>query len=384
MTNPLAQKVHQRYQQLFSTTPYLFRSPGRINILGEHTDYNDGFVLPGAIDKEAVFAIDLNKQDKYQLTSLDLDAQYVANNCAPCDQAWANYLLGVVAQIEKLGQKVPGFNLVFGSNIPIGAGVSSSAAIECGLLFALNQLLDLGLSRTTMAQMAQSAEHEYAGVKCGIMDQYAVLHGKANQVLRLDCRALTHTFHTLNLNGHALVLCDTGVKHSLAESAYNQRREECVQGVRALQHKCGNTIHALRDANLAQLHSIKANLSCEEYNRCTYVIEENARVNQACQALKKNQLTTLGQLMYATHEGLSALYKVSCQELDQLVDIAHTVEGVLGARMMGGGFGGCTLNIVQKDAIPSFTEAVTQQYYAPNNLAPNIIVTQLSNGTSGL
>ena len=370
---------------MFDGPCQLFRSPGRINILGEHTDYNEGFVLPGAIDKEAIFAIGLNNLGQFDLVSLDLGQRLQAQSSAPSPQGWANYCLGVVAQIEKRGITVPGFNLVFGSTIPIGAGVSSSAAIECGLLFALNTLLELGLDRTTLASMAQTAEHEYAGVKCGIMDQFAVLHGRAGKIIKLDCRSLEHSYHPLNLTEHALVLCDTGVKHALASSEYNTRREECIAGVNAINTTVSTPpITSLRDADLSLLAKAKASLRQAEFNRCQYVIEENARVASACQAMEENRLEALGELMYATHAGLKELYEVSCPELDQLVDIAAGTDGVVGARMMGGGFGGCTLNIVQQDAVEAFIARTQALYYTPQQKQPSILVTELSDGTSAL
>ena len=226
--------VSTAFSQHFSGQPKLYASPGRINVLGEHTDYNDGFVLPAAIDKEVIFAIALNQTDEYRFVSLDMNETYSATNVSKASNTWANYLLGVIAQLQQAGFKVPGFDLVFGGDIPIGAGVSSSAAIECGLAYALNDLLALNLTRAQLAKFAQMAEHEYAGVKCGIMDQFAVLHGEADRVIKLDCRSLEYSLHKLDLTGYKIVLCDTLVKHSLASSAYNKRREKCDEAVAVL------------------------------------------------------------------------------------------------------------------------------------------------------
>lgn len=371
--------VRAAFAQHFRGQPRLFASPGRINLLGEHTDYNAGFVLPAAIDKEVTFALGANGRDDYCFVSLDMQAEHRTSAVAPSDVPWANYLLGVIAQILQSGRRVPGFNLVFGGDVPIGAGVSSSAAIECGLLFALNAVFQLGLSRAQMAQMAQLAEHEYAGVKCGIMDQFAVLHGQADHVIKLDCRSLEYSLHALDLDGHKLVLCDTQVKHSLASSAYNRRREACEEAVAAL--ALHYPVSALRDASLVQLHTVAHLISSEALQRATYIINENQRVALAMAALEHNDLNALGELMFATHRGLRDEYAVSCPELDQLVDTVHGLPGVLGARMMGGGFGGCTINLVRDDALTTMHEAVTKAYYAPRGLSPAIIINQLNDGT---
>ncbi len=367
------------FKQHFSTPEVFVQSPGRINVLGEHTDYNDGFVLPAAITQAATFAASLNQSSEYRFVSLDMNETFSTDTIAPTQTRWVNYLLGVLDQLQKQGVAVPGFDLVFGGNIPIGAGVSSSAAIECGLLVTLNHLLQLGLDRKQMALMAQAAEHQYAGVKCGIMDQFAVLHGQKDHAIRLDCRTLDFETIPLKLGDYRLVLADTGVKHSHASSAYNLRREECEACVAAL-----NTltpIQALRDASAEQLKAVQSTLKSEAYLRGQYVIAENARVLAACDALKHNQLDALGELMWATHDGLQTQFEVSCPEADRLVELARHQEGVLGARMMGGGFGGFTLNLIHQSAIEDFTQRLKHEYYDPKSISPNVIITSPADGT---
>ncbi len=367
------------FRQHFSTPEVIIQSPGRINVLGEHTDHNEGFVLPAAITQAVLLAARLNQSSEFRFVSLDMDETFSTETIAPTQTRWANYLLGVLDQLQKQGVALPGFDLVFGGNIPIGAGVSSSAAIECGLMVTLNHLLQLGFSRQQMALMAQAAEHQYAGVKCGIMDQFAVLHGQKDHAIRLDCRTLDYEVIPLKLGDYRLVLADTGVKHSLASSAYNQRREECEACVAALNTQ--SPIRALRDTNAEQLKAVQSKLSPEAYRRGQYVIAENARVLAACEALKHNQLDALGELMWTTHVGLQTQFEVSCPEADQLVELAQRQEGVLGARMMGGGFGGCTLNLVHQSAIEDFTARLQHEYYDPKDLSPSVIVTSPADGT---
>ncbi|WP_044013500.1 galactokinase [Hymenobacter sp. APR13] len=361
----LAQRVLASFQHRYGTNPLLVRAPGRVNLIGEHTDYNEGFVLPAAIDKEIVFAVALNGLDSARLFSLDkAEAYELLLGAAPLQPGatlWANYLLGVVAQLQRRGVVVPGFDCVFGGNVPMGAGLSSSAAVECGLAFALNELLHLGLSRLELARLAQKAEHEFAGVQCGVMDQFASLFGQAGQVVRLDCRSLEHQYFPFDSAAYHLVLCNSGVKHSLACSEYNTRRQECEQGVAVLRRHYP-LVHSLRDATLAQLTQHRAELGEVVYRRCRYVVEENQRVETACQHLAAGNMAAFGQQMYASHAGLRDDYQVSCPELDLLVELAQSQPAVLGARMMGGGFGGCTINLVPAAAVPGFIAATSAAY----------------------
>ncbi len=375
--------IFQQFKTAFSSNPaILVSSPGRLNLLGEHTDYNNGFVLPAAIDKEAVFALSLNGRKEYRLISRDFDDSYATEVSSKSNKSWVNYLLGVVAQVEGKGHTVPGFDLVFGGDIPIGAGISSSAALECGLLFGLNHLLDLGLTLVEMATMAQKAEHLYAGVQCGIMDQFAVLHGKSNQVIKLDCRNLEFSYYPFSTKDHCIVLCNSGVKHSLASSEYNTRRRECELGIQALQTILQMPkISSLRDITSAQAQLLRGKVQNNVWQRCQYVVEEITRVEVACQALQLGDLAKLGELMYETHEGLKNQYEVSCPELDQLVEIAEQVDGVIGARMMGGGFGGCTINLVKEAALDHFVATVNDRYYNRKNKPSDVITTKINDGT---
>lgn len=359
----LASSIATAFQRTFSYPPLLVRAPGRVNLIGEHTDYNEGFVLPAAIDKQIYFAVGLNGTDTIRLISHDKDERHeiAVADIRPGRVLWANYLLGVAAQLQARGVAVPGFDCVFGGDVPMGAGLSSSAAVECGLAFALNELLGAGLDRLELARVAQAAEQTYAGVQCGIMDQFASLHGQAGQVVRLDCRSLSYDYFPFDTAVCGIVLCNSGVKHSLASSEYNTRRQECGQGVGILQ-KTYPQIRSLRDATLAQLSEGRAAMGETVYRRCRYVVEENRRVEVACEHLLAGDLAAFGQQMYASHAGLRDDYAVSCRELDILVESARPLPGVYGARMMGGGFGGCTINLVAHNEIPGFVAQMSAAY----------------------
>ena len=375
--------IKQVFEQEFSTSPILVKSPGRVNLIGEHTDYNDGFVLPAAINRYAYFAIKPNGLNDYRFYSYDFNQSFCTqvNLLEPSSERWANYLLGVIDQMVADGKDIPGFDCVFGGDVPIGAGMSSSAAIECGLAFALNHVYQFGYSNMELAKIAQQAEHKYAGVKCGIMDQFASLHGKANHVLQLDCQTLQFEPFELDMSHLSLILVNTGVKHSLASSEYNKRRAECAEGVEIL-NQFEPKITSLRDANLNLLKKHKLEFNSKVWDRCTYVIEENERVLSACDALKDKDFLKFGKLMYQSHYGLKDKYEVSCPELDQLVNIAEGIDGVLGARMMGGGFGGCTINLVENGCIDEFEQSIIANYKTPEGVSPDIIKCTISNGTA--
>lgn len=359
----LAATVEAAFRRHYSATPLLVRAPGRVNLIGEHTDYNNGFVLPAAIDKEICFAVALNDQLEARLYSVDQDEHYLLDlqQVQPGKTQWANYLKGVIAGFQQRGITVPGFDCAFGGNVPIGAGLSSSAAVECGLAFALNELLDAGFSRMELALIGQQAEHQFAGVRSGLMDQFASLFGKAGHVVRLDCRSLDYEYFPFDTATCRIVLCNSGVKHSLASSEYNTRRQECEKGVQILQQYYPE-IESLRDATLVQLEQHREELGDVVYRRCTYVVRENQRVEAACQHLIQGDLAAFGQEMYASHAGLRDDYEVSCRELDVLVEIARETPGVLGSRMMGGGFGGCTINLVPAELVDSFCQRATAEY----------------------
>lgn len=357
--------ITQKFEEIFEVFPTLqVRAPGRINLIGEHTDYNNGFVLPAAIDKAIYFAISQRNDSKCILYAHDLDDLYEfsLDKIEKSEKGWVNFLIGVLAEIVKKDCTIPtGFNVVFGGDVPLGAGLSSSAAVESGMGFALNKLFNLGLSKLDLALIAQQAEHNFAGVNCGIMDMFASIHGKENAVIKLDCQDYSFQYFPFHAPNYTIVLCNTGVKHNLGDSEYNQRRAECEEGVRLMQSAFPQ-IDSLRDVSAQMLRSQADKLSPIIYKRCKYVVEEIDRVTVACEALERDDLETFGKKMYETHEGLSQEYEVSCPELDFLVEQTIHLETVLGARMMGGGFGGCTINLVRNDAVDTFIEKMAIAY----------------------
>ncbi len=376
--------VEKKFRELFGKAPMLFRSPGRINLIGEHTDYNDGFVLPAAIDKEAIFAIGLNNSDKIRMHAYDLGQDYVtsSDNLQKSKDKWPDYLSGVIDQMTRAMIQVPGFDCVFGSDIPIGAGLSSSAAIECGLAYGLNELLGLGIEKMDLTRMALRAEQEFAGLNCGIMDQFANLHGKKGHVIKLDCRSLEYEYYPLELPEYDIILCDTRVKHSLASSEYNTRRAECEEGVRIFREN-KLEVKSLRDADSRMLNDLKGQFPVTVFKRCHYVIHEIGRVELACHDLQVHDIAKFGSRMYETHEGLSKEYEVSCPELDFLVSQARE-NSVTGARMMGGGFGGCTINLVGKTVTENFLDKTIRAFHDKFGYDPEIYRVSVNDGTSML
>lgn len=358
-----------------------FRSPGRINLIGEHTDYNQGYVLPAATDRNISFRITRSK-DKQTASfyTADLDSRFRVNlNKIKPGTGWENYLLGVLNQLELRGLRVPGFDCEIESNLPVGAGLSSSAALECGLAYGLNSLFDLQLSEWDIIELSQAAEHRYVGTKCGIMDQFACVKGKSDHFMLLDCRNLEYRYIPANLEDFTLLLLNTGVSHALASSAYNQRRESCMQGV-AIIGRAHPEVKSLRDVSPDILDASKTDLPPEIYRRCSYVVRENERVLKAVNALESGKMETLGQLLFETHYGLRDDYEVSCTELDFLVAHAEAFPGVAGARLVGGGFGGCTLNLVHKDSVSEFQKSVNAAYSQKFNREPIPITVALANG----
>ena len=354
--------IAQTFEEKFQSKPIIVRSPGRINLIGEHTDYNEGFVLPAAIDKSIYLGFAKNNRRTCRVYSLDFEEEqsFSLDNLKPA-KGWVNFVMGVANAIQKSGKKLEGFDCVFGGDIPIGAGLSSSAALENGVGFGLNQLFDLQLERLELLKFSQQAEHEFVGVKFGIMDMFAYKMGQKDQVIRLDCRSLAHSYFPLELGDYQLILCNTKVAHSLAESAYNQRREECREGVNLVKKQFPE-VNSLRDINLEMLDKAKGDMSAVVYKRCAYVIQENERLIETCVALDKQDLKAVGQFLYGSHDGLSIDYEVSCPELDFLVDYTRELPYVLGARMMGGGFGGCTLNLIKKTDKNEFIAAISAAY----------------------
>lgn len=364
MNKPLLKNIIQKYKDLYNEEPMTIRAPGRINLIGEHTDYNDGFVLPCAVSPAIYFAMGKRDDGKVCLNSYDFNSYCefsIDQKEAPKEQ-WASYLYGITQIIQEItGKKICGFNCVFGGDVPVGAGMSSSAALESGLCLGISEMNSLNLDKMEMAKIGQRSEHEYVGVKCGIMDQFASIFGKKDKCVRLDCRSLEYEYNSVKLDGYLFVLTDTKVKHSLASSEYNTRRQECATGVEALKTKYPE-INSLRDANIEQLDSVKDQISETVYNRCKYVIEEDNRVIAACNALNANDLATFGKLLYGSHNGLSKMYNVSCKELDWLVEQTQDMDYILGSRMMGGGFGGCTLSLIKADKLEEYKSTIAPKY----------------------
>lgn len=374
-------EIRDIFYNNFGSSCRIFSAPGRINIIGEHTDYNNGFVLPAAIDKKVYLAIaptddwviTINSVDYSETVSFNLFASSITL------PHWAIYPYGVVQEIKALGFTLSGFNAVVCGDIPTGAGLSSSAALESVFAVALNTLFKFNLDSMTLAKIGQKAEHNYAKVKCGIMDQFASLHGKIGQVIKLDCRSLDYEYFPLELGDYEFILVDTGVKHSLASSEYNLRRQQCDEGVKALQ-QINPAIKSLRDITPEDLIPIKEKVNEKVYLCCEYVAEENARVLDTCKALTNNQIEKVGELMYKSHAGLRDKFKVSCNELDLLVDTSTTIDGVIGSRMMGGGFGGCTINLVKKKQVGEFKAKIEIAYIQKYGKKPAFYEVNIDNG----
>ncbi|MFT6868037.1 MAG: galactokinase [Cyclobacteriaceae bacterium] len=381
----LIEKVKVGYKKNFAGEPLLVRAPGRINLIGEHTDYNNGFVLPAAVSHAIYFAIGLSEDsDQCSLISLDFDNRYdfKLSEMKPLEaDSWQNYIMGVIAEIEKSGRKTAGFNMVFSGDVPRGSGMSSSAALECGTCFGLNELFHLNIPKVEMVKMSQMAEHNYAGVKCGIMDQFASMMGHQDQALLLDCRSLEYSHFPIVLNDYSLLLCNSNVTHSLASSQYNVRRQQCEEGVTILQKQFPD-IESLRDADGMQLSEVKDKMSESVYLRCKYVIEENERVNTFTKVLTENDLVKAGSLLKKAQFAMRYEYEVTCPEIDFMADFANNHKDVLGARMMGGGFGGCTLNLIKKGSEPLFIDELNERYQAEFNKSITPIEVKISDGVS--
>ena len=375
--------LREKFRSLYNQEPLVVRSPGRVNIIGEHTDYNEGFVLPAAIDKAIYIAIGKRNDDTIRLYARDYQQSHEVSlsSLAPTDKHWPNYILGVVDQFQKRGYQLGGFDLVIDGDVPLGAGLSSSAAVECATAFALNELFHLGLEKLEMVKAAQLAEQTFAGVMVGIMDQFASMFGKKNHAIKLDCRSLQYEYVPLELKGVKILLLNTNVKHSLSSSEYNTRRKQCEQGVSWVKEQHPE-IKSLRDVTVPMLQQFVAPKDEVIFRRCKYVVEENTRLVEGCEDLKKGDLEALGKKMFRTHEGLSKEYEVSCKELDFLADYVKTNPSVLGARMMGGGFGGCTINLVKEEAIDDLIKNVSKDYQKAMNLELSAYIAGIENGSS--
>lgn len=378
--------VRSRFAKHFDgATGNVYASPGRVNLIGEHTDYNGGFVFPGAVDKGIIAEIKPNGTDRVRAYSIDMKdwVEFGLNEEDKPRTSWAKYIFGVCREMIKRGVNVKGFDTAFAGDVPLGAGMSSSAALESTYAFALNELFgDNKIDKFELAKAGQATEHNYVGVNCGIMDQFVSIFGKAGSLIRLDCRSLEYEYFPFNPEGYRLVLIDSVVKHELASSAYNKRRQSCETVVAAMQKKYPD-VEFLRDANMDMLEEVKNEVSTEDYMRAEYVIAEIQRVLDVSDALEKGDYETVGQKMYETHHGMSKLYEVSCEELDFLNDIAKEC-GVTGSRVMGGGFGGCTINLVKNELYDNFIAKAKEEFAAKFGKSPKVYDVVISEGSRKL
>ena len=372
----MQKKINSIFKERFGKDGIVYASAGRINLIGEHTDYNGGFVFPGAIDKVIMAEIAPNGTEKVRVFSVDINeyAEFGLKEEDAPTQQWARYIFGICREIIKRGGKVEGFDAVFAGNVPLGAGLSSSAALESCFAFALNDLFNGNtIDKFELARIGQSTEHNYCGVNCGIMDQFASVFGKKDNLMRLDCRSMEFEYFPFKADGYKLVLLDSKVKHALVDSPYNKRRQSCERVAKTL------GVETLRDATMEMLNGVRSDITAEDYFRPKYVIEEKDRVLAVCDALVKGDLETVGAKMYETHDGLSKDYEVSCVELDYLNDIAREC-GVTGSRIMGGGFGGCTINLVKDDLYDNFIATAKEKFNARYGHEPVVIPVIISDG----
>ncbi|NCI47212.1 galactokinase [Sediminibacterium soli] len=379
----LVATIESIFGERFGKPDTIVRSPGRINLIGEHTDYNMGFVLPASIDKAIYLAVQKRNDRQIQLVAADLDESHESSLDALVKSGthWPDYILGVIDVLQKNGFPVQGFNAVIGGDVPLGAGLSSSAAVECATVYAMNTLFGLGIDRKTMVQFAQKAENDFVGLQCGIMDMFASMFGEAEKVIRLDCRSLEYAYMPFPSEKVDILLLDTGVKHSLASSEYNLRRQECERGVAVIAQKYPS-VKSLRDATIGMVEECLADGDAVVYKRCRYVTEEIRRLQNGCEDLAKHDFAAFGQKMFTTHRGLSELYEVSCPEADALVTMVGDHPDVLGARMMGGGFGGCTINMVKKGKAEKLAEALAPRYFSQFDKELKSYLVAIDKGTS--
>lgn len=384
MNDILINKTTSYFKETFGAEPSkIVLSPGRINIIGEHIDYNDGYVLPAAIDKIICFAFAKNNTNTSRVIALDLNDEFEIDVTAEVkldDNSWTNYIRGVINQLKINGFQLEGVNCVFSSNIPVGSGLSSSAALECGFLFGMNDLFNLNIKPIDIALLGQKAEH-WVGIKCGIMDQFSSVMGQEDKVIKIDCRTLEYTYHDANFSDYSLILFDSNVKHSLMTSAYNERRQQCEEGIAIVKANFPE-IKSFRDCTEQTIIDLKDKMSHDVFRRSLFVVKEINRVIQACEALDNGKIELLGELMFATHDGLSKDYEVSCEELDLLVDLAKEEAAVIGSRLMGGGFGGCTINLVKKGQEQQIKDKFSKLYNEAFGIELKIYDVKISNGTS--
>ena len=379
MNKNMKEQLLAKFRELYGEGASLFTSPGRINLIGEHTDYNGGFVFPGAVDKGIMAAIRPNGTERVRAWSLDMNeaSEFGLGEADKPAQSWARYIFGVCREVQKRGGRIGGFDTVFAGDVPLGAGMSSSAALESTYAFALNELWQCGIDKFELAKIGQATEHNYCGVNCGIMDQFASVFGKRGNLIRLDCRSLEYEYFPFDPKGYRLVLLDSRVKHELVGSPYNDRRASCERVARVLGQEF------LRGATMEQLDAVKGQISEEDYKRARYVIGEERRVLDVCDALGRGDYETVGRRMYETHWGMSKDYEVSCEELDFLAEVAEAC-GVTGSRIMGGGFGGCTINLVKDERYDDFIAKAREQFAARYGHEPKVYDVVISDGSRRL
>jgi galactokinase len=389
-TVSVAEQIREKYFTHFgnsedSPAPRIFRSPGRINLIGEHTDYNNGFVLPASVNKAVYFVLSPRTDNQVLLHAADFNDTYTftLDNLSKPKKSWPLYQLGVIDQLQKIGKSIGGFQATFGGDVPAGAGMSSSAALECCLFFALNEMFSLGLTKWDIVKMGQKVENEFIGLQSGIMDQFASTFGKNESVMKMDCRSLEFEYFPFPMDEYLLVLCDTSVKHSLASSEYNTRRLECEKGIAILQQYV-SSVTSLRDVDPETVEAHKDEMGDVVYRRCRYITNEIKRVTDACNMLVAGDLESFGKKMYETHHGLQHDYEVSCPELDYLVDQTYDNDDVLGARMMGGGFGGCTINLIKKESVDAFEDKMKQGYKSKFGIDLPCYRVKITDGTEEL
>ena len=384
MQENLINHTKEVFRSFFQSEPErIFLAPGRINIIGEHVDYSDGFVLPAAIDKHICFAVKMvGNSETCTFFAKDFNDSFSFNihqKQTPVEQTWVNYLLGVFNAIQEIGKEIGGLQIAFSSTIPMGSGLSSSAALECGFAFILNELFDLNLTKKDLALIGQKSEHTFVGVKCGIMDQFSSVFGKEHKVIMLDCNSLEHQYFEANLEGYSLVLFDSCVKHTHLTSGYNDRRNDVDNGKKVLWKKFPG-IKKFRDFTFEMLNDVRVEIGEVSYKRCLYLLKEIKRVEKAAKALSDGDAEYLGKLLTETHSGLSTEFEVSCEELDFMVEETLKENGVLGARIMGGGFGGCSINLIKDENVDEVIDHISAKYKKSFNIEMKVYRVKISDG----
>lgn len=382
----LPHKLSQEFIQSFGISPqFIVRAPGRLNLIGEHTDYNEGFVMPAAIDKciYLAFGVAQNNESVSTIVSMDFDTtvEIEHDDLKTTDIGWKNYLLGVMNEFQKLSIEIPKFNCVISGNVPIGSGLSSSAAVECGFIKGLAQLVKIDLTNWEIAEIGNRSENSFLGIQSGILDQFSSVFGRKDHAMKMDCRNKTHEYVSLDLGDYSIVLINTNVKHQHTTSGYNDRPTECREAVAIMKHK-NPEIKSLRDVNHEMIEHSKSQLGTKLYNRSKFIVEENQRLEAFAIAMQKGDISQMGKLLYATHDGLQHEYEVSCKELDILVDLTREDPSIAGSRMMGGGFGGCTLNLIRSEVCQPTAQRIATEYKNLTGVVADIYFVNIEDGVN--